>query len=234
MAIVYNTSVVRTGLQLWLDAANTKSYPASGTAWTDLTSNANNCTLAGGASYLSSNNGSIFFDGVDDRIAGPNSASLMVSTNFTLDVWVKRTATQSTEQVLMAKNGDSSPWVGWELMFDSGNNIALWTSGAAGNGWNSFSYPITNLNWNNITVTFSGTAGSTGTALLYVNGTQQGTMSSKITPGSPSLRIFEMGCIRANSRFLSGTISSARVYDTTLTATQVSQNFEALRGRYGV
>jgi hypothetical protein len=234
MGIVYNTSVVRTGMQLWLDAANTKSYPGSGTTWTDLSGNSNTCTLVSGASYLSANNGSIFFDGADDRIAGPNSANLMVTTNFTLDVWVKRTATQGTEQVLMAKNGEVSPWVGYELMFGSDNNVHLWTSGGAGNGWNSFIYPITDQNWNNITVTFSGTAGSTGTALLYVNGTQQATMSNKITPGSPSLRIFEMGCIRASGRFLSGSISSARVYNITLTANQVLQNFNALRGRYGV
>lgn len=233
MAIVYNTSVVRTGLQLWLDAANTKSYPGSGTAWTDLSSNANNCTLVSGASYLSSNNGSIFFDGTDDRISGPNSASLMVTTNFTLDAWVKRTSTQSTNQVIMAKNGDSSPYVGWELMFGTDNNVQLWTSGGAGFGYNAFSYPITNLLWNNITVTFSGTAGSTGTALLYVNGVQQATMSNKNTPGTPSLRIFEMGSCQ-NTRFFSGSISSAKVYNTTLTAAEVDQNFQALRGRYNV
>lgn len=36
MGVAYNTSVVRNGLMLYIDAANTKSYPRSGTAVTDL------------------------------------------------------------------------------------------------------------------------------------------------------------------------------------------------------
>ena len=47
MGIGYNTSVVRDGLVLYLDAANSKSYPGSGTTWFDLTGNNNNAILNG-------------------------------------------------------------------------------------------------------------------------------------------------------------------------------------------
>lgn len=236
MSYANGPKIVTDGLVLCLDAANRKSYPGTGTTWYDLSGNGNHGTFGASTAaptFSSVNGGILNFDG-NDRISGPNSSSLMLTTNFTLDAWVKRTSTQSTEQVIMAKNGDTSPWVGWELMFGTDNTIRLWTSGSAGNGWTAFSHSITDLLWNNITVTFYGTAGSTGTALLYVNGIQKATMSNKITPGTPSLRIFEIGCIRANSRFLSGGIASAKVYNTTLTSQEILQNYNALKGRYGL
>ena len=48
MGIAYNTSIVRDGLVLHLDAANKKSYPGSGTVWSDLSGNDRNGTLLNG------------------------------------------------------------------------------------------------------------------------------------------------------------------------------------------
>ena len=59
-------SIIDDGLVLYLDAANTKSYPGSGTTWTDLSGNGNNGTLENGVGYNSGNGGSLVFDGVDD------------------------------------------------------------------------------------------------------------------------------------------------------------------------
>jgi hypothetical protein len=68
MGIGYNTSVVRDGLVLYLDAANRKSYPGSGTVVKDIVSNSINGTLLNGVSFSNSNKGIFSFDGVDDYI----------------------------------------------------------------------------------------------------------------------------------------------------------------------
>jgi hypothetical protein len=68
MTLTHSPKLVTDGLVLCLDAANPKSYPGSGTTWTDLSGNGNNGTLVNGVGYNSSNGGSLSFDGVDDYV----------------------------------------------------------------------------------------------------------------------------------------------------------------------
>ena len=65
MALAHSPKIVTDGLVLCLDAANPKSYPGSGTTWTDLSGNGNNGTLVNGASYNSVNNGVFVLDADD-------------------------------------------------------------------------------------------------------------------------------------------------------------------------
>ena len=67
------------GLVLALDAANTKSYPGSGTTWTDLSGRGNTGTLTNGPTYSSANGGSIVFDGTNDYVVVNNNASILSS-----------------------------------------------------------------------------------------------------------------------------------------------------------
>jgi len=66
VALSHSPKIVTDGLVLCLDAGNPKSYPGSGTTWTDLSGNSNNGTLVNGVGYNGSNLGSLSFDGVDD------------------------------------------------------------------------------------------------------------------------------------------------------------------------
>ena len=68
MSTRYNPSIVRDNLVLYLDAANTKSYPGSGTTWKDISGKGNNGTLTNGPTFDSNNLGSIDFDGVNDHV----------------------------------------------------------------------------------------------------------------------------------------------------------------------
>jgi hypothetical protein len=68
LALSHSPSIVTDGLVLCLDAANPKSYPGSGTTWTDLSGNGNNGTLVNGVGYSGSNLGSLSFDGSNDYI----------------------------------------------------------------------------------------------------------------------------------------------------------------------
>ena len=93
MGVFAGPEVVEDGLVLALDAGNTKSYPGSGTTWTDLSGNGNNGTLTNGPTYSSSNGGSIVFDGVNDFVDISNS--FQVSTV----VWNDNTSSHYQSEV---------------------------------------------------------------------------------------------------------------------------------------
>ena len=68
MASKGGPDISENGMVLYLDTSNTRSYPGSGTTWTDLSGNGNNFSLVNGPTFSSSNLGSIVFDGTDDNL----------------------------------------------------------------------------------------------------------------------------------------------------------------------
>jgi len=81
-------NIVTDGLVLHLDAANAKSYPGTGTTWSDLSGNGNGGTLINGPTFDSGNNGSIVFDGVNDYASSNNSLGNGWN-EITVSTWVK-------------------------------------------------------------------------------------------------------------------------------------------------
>jgi hypothetical protein len=88
MAFNYSPKIVTDGLVLYLDAANPKSYPGTGTAWNDISRGGNNGTLVNGPTFDSTNGGSIVFDGVNDY--GINNTPNLPTGNITATIcaWV--------------------------------------------------------------------------------------------------------------------------------------------------
>jgi len=108
--------------------------------------------------------------------------------------------------------------------------------------WNVFNGPNASINggttpqltmgqWYNI----AGTA-DTNNSAIYLNGVVVGTGpglgGNMIT--NPNAVLYLGGDVRYDFRFMNGAIAAVHVYNTTLTAGQVSQNFNALRGRFGI
>ena len=85
MGLAHSPSIVMNGLVLALDAANSKSYPGSGTTWTDLSGNSNTGTLTNGPTYNSANGGSIVFDGVDDGVNIPHNSNIDIRNQITIE-----------------------------------------------------------------------------------------------------------------------------------------------------
>jgi hypothetical protein len=84
MGIAYNPRTITDGLVLCLDAANSKSYPGSGTTWTDLSGLGNTGTLVNGVGYSGDNLGSLSFDGSNDRVELSSNA-VGNENQFTID-----------------------------------------------------------------------------------------------------------------------------------------------------
>jgi hypothetical protein len=228
MALIHGGNpIVTSGLVLHLDAGNIKSYPGSGTTWTDLSGNGYNGTLINGPTYSSANGGSILFDGSNDYMSATISCS---RTYYSIEWWTRPTALSNYDQVIMMNSSGSagSYWSGFTVHTDSSGRLYIGTTGGSritlGTG------TLVNGVWHHFVWTFNN-----GSATLYKNG-------SSISAGSISVHSadFTLLQIGAGPSFGEGTLfdgncASLKLYSNkVLTASEVSQNFNALRGRFGI
>ena len=105
MSTVQSGHIVTDGLVLALDAANAKSYPGSGTTWSDLSGNRNTGTLTNGPTFNSGNGGGIVFDGVDDYVDCGNSSTLQINQG-TISAWVKTSSPGSSFRGIITKQNN--------------------------------------------------------------------------------------------------------------------------------
>ena len=85
MALAHSPRIVRDNLVLYLDAANTKSYPGSGTTWKDISGKGHHGTLINGTIF-NSNENSMDFDGTNDQISSGLSGGPL-NTSYTYIIW---------------------------------------------------------------------------------------------------------------------------------------------------
>ena len=217
MAVGYNPKVVTDGLVIALDAGNTKSYPGSGTSWTD-TVGGNTGTLTNGPTYSSGDGGSIVFDGSNDYIQLSTNSNLTLTGDFTYETWIQ-TDVQTGSKHLW-KIGDQS------LQFTNNttpDQIIYYSSGTGSQAYGV----LGNSTWGHLVLTKSGNALSG-----YLNGSQSWTN----TPGSSATHDFS--AVRIGSRdtqsgyYWDGKMSIIRIYNRSFTAAEVLQNYNATKGRY--
>jgi hypothetical protein len=234
MGIGYNPKIVTDGLVLCLDAANRKSYPGSGTSWTDLSGLGNNGTLTNGPTFSSINNGSIAFDGSNDYTAINNSTSLSNFTNkLTIEICCEYITTSGGA-------ADGYPSI---LMKTTDAN---WNNGF-GFYWfnNEFNFFINNWDTNRVSYSVTGTIPVAhfcgvydGTSMtLYRNGLITSTKAYNINISNSTNQLFiGSGTLALNSAsyFTNSKVYNTKIYNRALSAIEVQQNFNALRGRYGI
>ena len=235
MSIGYNPSIVTDSLIVCLDAQNTKSYPGSGTTWTDISGNSNNGTLTNGPTFTSGEGAagllSFNFDGANDYVGNLGTATDLgindISSSFSFLVWFK---TSTTLEKYMFDNWDGS-LQDISFRLDAGK-LEVFIRGTAGE------IPATrfgayNLNeWNHAAYTFDG---STGTVTAYVNAVNTGSASnSNISGNFESGSSFTIGKRPGGGGQFSGDISCAMLYNKSLTEAEVKQNYNAHKGRFGL
>jgi hypothetical protein len=232
--IVEPATIVTEGLVLNLDAGNPLSYPGTGTTWTDLTTNGNNGTLINGPTFDSANGGSIVFDGTNDYVSVSDNSTIN-GTSQTISVWFKNTGTYTTGNKtaeIIGKHNASGSMSGYGIILPNvlGDIKLNGYVKNASTGYSVNSLQIINpLNWYNATITFS----SNSQLILYLNGnfdssTSIGTLTNSSQP-------FIMG--DSNDSFwnvYNGKIGETLIYNRVLTATEVLQNYNATKGRYGL
>ena len=216
MSFNFSPRIIRDGLVLYLDAANSSSYISGSTAWNDISRNNNNGTLINGPTFNSNNSGSIVFDGVNDYAI---HNSLNLGTVCSWGLWVNYNSLSGT-QVLLGSN-----IANYYSLFYNGLTFYVNYAGSVG----SLSYPtgLSANTWYNIFLTRNGS-----TITVYLNGNSIGTMSG----GSPTLAtIFSIiGAERTTVYFSNVKISNVLLYNRTLSASEVLQNYNVIKSRFGL
>lgn len=228
MGLDHSPLIVTDGLMMYLDARNTRSYPGTGNTWFDLKGNIN-FTLQNSPPFLpNSAGGSIGFTAASSHWA-LSSNNLPLMTRFTVEVWHYYTGVNTgTSPVIIT---ETYPGSTSQINFNLG---ATTTSsdlriGYFNGGWNeSGIYTLTTNSWNHIVGTFDGT-----NLRLYVNKVNQVTTLNGGTPTSNT------GGIRLmrrwdNGEYWGGHLSTVKIYNRALSATEIVQNYNATKKRYGL
>ena len=228
-------NIVTNGLVYLLDAGFVSSYPTIGTTWYDLSGNNNNGTLINNPTFNSANSGSIVFDGIDDYTSTTSSPSLQMSSNITLCVWFKIPQNGLPyRQCLIGKYY-------WEYELGIYPNGGVHTYTASGNVCNGTYdegiYAVNPLGdwvantWYHLSWTLSG-----ANEICYLNGSSIGTFtknnSGTCSAGSNPVRIGTRG--GPGDLQFSGNIPIAQIYNRTLSASEILQNYNAQKGRFGL
>jgi len=235
-------SIVTDGLVLNLDAANQSSYPGSGTTWTDLTGNGNDGTLQNGVGFNAADGGSLSFDGADDYVNCGNSSTVNLSSSFTSSCWfrVSNSAPNTTDSKgLIAKYTGFGGNNRSQMLSFAGNNNSV-TFIVSSDGTNtastakSISYSsISRETWYYLTGVFT----ASQKMELFLNGllvTSDTTTLSQVFSSSTEPLAIGRQAIAQNGFAFKGNIAQVSIYNRALTAAEVLQNYNALKGRFGL
>ena len=213
MGVAYNSKISTDGLILCLDAANSKSYPGSGTTWYNLIPGGVNGTLTNGPTYSSANGGVIVLDGVNDYIDVPIN---LTNTNYTIMGAARYVV--AAGRTFSAKNNN---WLMGHWSVSTQNHYAEgWVSGVGAGP--------SDTNWRIYAATGNYSGDSWG---MYVNGVLNVGPNSG---GSNGPNGFAIGSIGGTSEFSNSHISFLICYNRILTAAEIQQNYNALKGRFSV
>jgi hypothetical protein len=219
---------VTTDLLLNLDAENSSSYSGSGSTWTDLSGNSKHGTLRNSPTFNSSSPKSFTFAKASSQDVRLPLLSA-TSTNKTVELWVYVTPPQAGCMFESGEGSGFSIGIGSDYYDNSGSNILVLYPLAS---WNStgFTYPSTawyhlvmGLNsFNRFTVWRNGTK-------IYEDTTQSS--KSIVTPRTFS---YIASCTGDGPRYYDGKIAVVRFYNKLLNSDEVTQNYNALKSRFGL
>jgi hypothetical protein len=221
MAFGNGPSVVTNGLVLALDAADRNSYPGSGTVWNDLSGNNNSGSLVSGPTFSSANGGSIVFNGSNQFINCGNNSSVQITVG-TISAWVRTTSPGASFRSIIAKQ------LAWGLFI--ADNILVtydWGTGTT----RTTGINIADGTWKYTALTFTQTVGTpSNNAIVYLNGTSVLTTTVQHNNHTVNLQIAEANAFQN----LNGNIANAQVYNRALSATEIAQNYNALKSRFNL
>ena len=237
--VAYYGNIVKDGLVLDLDAAKRDSYPTTGTVWRDISGNNYTGSLTNGPTFSSTNYGSIGFDGVDDYVDCGNILNPNLSSQ-TISVWCKNN-TLGVVEAIISKGNRTSATIGCSIFIDSTNSLIIRVNADGTTTQRaSQSIPFTNTTtYFNVTMVIDRTA---NTVLGYYNGSNSSWSSGGGGPSSNSISGFStintatsltIGQVESLN-YLNGSISQVQIYNRALSTTEILQNYNATKGRYGL
>jgi hypothetical protein len=218
-------NIVTNGLVFYVDAGYPTSYPTSGLTWYDVSGYNNNGTLTNGPTYSGT---SIVFDGTDDYVNFGNKNNLG-SEPFTINTWFNHIP-DGDYQGVITKGTGSGIGIGYRILvtpngkayFDVSDNVTSNTfisnTGVGSNTWVNVVLVRESSN------TFKG----------YINGVLDKTETKTVGSCTTSYDLRIGGQFDASQYAFKGSISIASIYNRALSASEVLQNYNAQKGRFGL
>ena len=203
-------NIVRNGLLLNVDGANSSSYPGSGTSWFDISGSNNHLTLANGPAFTGTNGGIFTFDGVNDNA----NRAFTWPTDFTFDLFCKPISSGGGYHRIIG-TGDV-----FEFAIGNGADIKYYHAGWTGTG---------------VTITFGSYVQLCGVKsgsnfYIYKNSTLVYSGSIRLT----SVSFLYLSSRHNGTELVSSSIGAFKIYNRPLSATEIAQNYNALRRRYNI
>jgi hypothetical protein len=231
-----NQKIISNNLILNYDVAQRRCYPTTGTVLTDISANGKNGTLINGLAYNSGNGGTLLFDGTDDYVNISPVVDLNNLSQFTFSSFVKF---GSNNGRALFSYGNTGVFTTDILIFlNPGTLFVQVNNGTDGSATTSY----TNLTtYSNICLVYDGSLSTNADKLkLYINGilstlTFDALYTVPTTTANLTNPLCRLGSYAVtNGLFLSGNIATASIYNIALNSTQVGQNFNAIKSRFGL
>lgn len=234
MAITYNTSIVRDQLYFHLDFANVKTYPGSGTTAFNLRKTGN-FSISGTPTI---SNKIVSFSGIQGApyLFETSSLASQSTNSFSYQLLINPKSSTSTDSANEARIYEHSGWpTTYHILrvFQNGSNQQFQFFGRGTDQGAEFSvsspYTTSLLNrWYFVTTTVDRT---NNLVILYVNDVRYQTSLSGTTAS-----IGNSSQLRIPSSYAEAQVDLSCImgYRKALTEAEVKQNFEAVRGRYGI
>jgi len=209
---------------IYIIGTQTKDF--GGTTWRDVSGNNINTTLINGPVFNNANGGSIVFDGTNDAA---NATTSIINRSdgqeITVACWIKPSRTSGQYSVFCTNRSNDTSTYNW-IFYQHTTDGAI---AFHGDNQNKSSYIPTINTWVNVTATV--TAASLLT--LYVNGSSNYTVAG-YTYGNGTPSILGIGADPQGQEAFQGNMAQVLIYTRALTASEISQNYEATKTRFGL
>lgn len=233
-----NAGIVTSGLVLSLDPGDAASYPGKGSTFYAISPTVLNGTIVNSPTFSTTNSGIFTFVAASTQqvtFANDSSLQFLNTSPYTLDVWVKPTTNPGANNWTGIFNREANLGLGrdgYNLYFlGSASTSTYFTterfqSGTNTNASITVDQSASVNSWSHLVATYDGS-----TLKLYRNGTLASSVSStgNITNATTSLTIGNRG-----GQYFTGSIGKVTIYNRALSVSEVNQNYNFLRGRYGI
>ena len=228
MGFNYSPKIVTNGLVLYLDAANSKSYPGSGTTWSDLSRGGNNGTLNNTFTFNADKGGNLLFTSANSNtVTGPLSQGL--GTDVTVEIVLKIDTSNNPVLYGLATDTYSD---GLGIYANSG--VWSWNTGDINSNAFSSSPTIITTSYYHVVVTNA----AASNAKLYINSILIGTAAYRNATTTGTGNKYEIGAFWQGKSnlifFINANCGLFKIYNRALTATEIQQNYNTQKSRFGL
>ena len=225
--------IVTNGLVLALDAANRQSYVSGSTRWSDLSGNNNSGSLVNGPTFSTEAGGSIVFDGNNDYVDFGNVLNFSTES-YSISLWTYINSSSTNFQTLFAKKGVAAANAGYAIYYNGSIKKLMWSNA---NGTTIEEYYTSNTipvdTWINVVKIRNTSASTKGT--FYING-QEYSITNNPTGLNVTNNFSSTLHKSSNSStyYFSGKTARIEIYNRALSITEIAQNYNALKTRFGL